>query len=139
MTHVIHYLLSPPCQVCALKQKMQSVRKVEPSLPELEWDSAVLALSRNRMDIEETFYAIQTEWLQPLYEYVYSEYTGVAKTDMEEIKKIIKDEQQYSLEVCGVGVARGVVYERRGTCSLSVASPCENRGSGDMQICCAGM
>lgn len=82
---------------------MHTVRTVEPSLPELEWDSAVLALSRNGMDVEETFYAIQTEWLQPLYEYVYSEYTGVAKTDMEEIKKIIKNEQQYSLEVCGYG------------------------------------
>lgn len=71
----------------------------EQSLPVLEWDQAVLALSRNSMDVEETCYAIQTEWLQPLYEYIFSEYTAVTKTDMEEIKKIIKNEQLYSLEV----------------------------------------
>ena len=80
-------------------RKMQSVRRVEPSLPELEWDSAVLALSRNGMDVKETFYALQAEWLQPLYDYVYSEYTAVTKTDMEEIKVIIKNEKQYTLEV----------------------------------------
>ncbi len=75
------------------------MRGMEPNLPELEWDSAVLALSQNGMDVADTPYAVQTEWLQPLYEYVYSEYTGVTKTDMEEIKKIIMNEAQYSLEV----------------------------------------
>lgn len=89
--------------------KMQSIREVEPSLPELQWDNAVLALSRNGMDVKETFYALQTEWLQPLYEYVYSEYTGVTKTDMEEIKVIIKNEKQYTLEVCWHGGTGGVV------------------------------
>ena len=76
------------------------MRNIEPSIPVLGWDSAVMALSRNGMDVSSTFYAIQTEWLQPLYEYVYGEYTAVTKTDMEEIKKIIKSEDQYTLEVC---------------------------------------
>ncbi len=76
------------------------MREVEPSLPGLEWKAAVTALSRNSMDVDSTCYAIQTERLQPLYEYIFSEYTAVAKTDMEEIKKIIKNKKQYCLEVC---------------------------------------
>ena len=75
------------------------MREVEPSLPELKWDAAVQALSRNGMDVDETCYVLQSEWLQPLYEFIYSEYKKVAKTDMEEIKSIIRNEQQYSLEV----------------------------------------
>ena len=78
------------------------MREVEPNLPELQWDAAVTALSRNGMDVDSTCYAIQTEWLQPLYEYIFSEYKAVAKTDMEEIKTIIKNQQQYSLEVVHV-------------------------------------
>lgn len=96
--HSPHPVCSP-LQVEALLEKVRYMKKVEPSLPNLDWDSAVMALSRNGMDVDATCYAIQSDWLQPLYEYIYSEYTAVAKTDMEEIKKIIKNDQQYSLEV----------------------------------------
>ena len=75
------------------------MRRIEKSLPVLEWDSAVTALTRNGMDVDKTCLAIQTERLQPVYEYIFGEYTGVAKTDMEEIKKIISNQELYSLEV----------------------------------------
>ena len=75
------------------------MRKMDNSVPELDWNMAAMALHQNGMDVEETCYVIQSEWLQPLYEYIFSEYTAIAKTDMEEIKKIIKNEAQYSLEV----------------------------------------
>lgn len=86
-------------QIQALVDKVTHMRGVEPSLPELTWSAAMTALSRNGMDVDSACYAIQTDWLQPLYEYIFSDYTAVAKTDMEEIKKIIKDEKQYALEV----------------------------------------
>ena len=75
------------------------MRRAENTIPELEWNDAVIALSRNGMDVDKTCYAIQTEWLYPVYEYIFSEYTKVTKTDMEEVKKIIGNEEQYTLEV----------------------------------------
>ena len=70
------------------------MRNVEPCILVSEWDAALMALSQNGMDVSNTFYAIQTKWFQPLYKYVYGEYTAVTKTDME-IKKIIKSEDHY--------------------------------------------
>ncbi len=81
---------------------MDYMREVERSLPVLEWDAAVMALTRNGMDVDKTCLAIQAERLNPVYEYIFGEYTGVAKTEMEKVKGIISnpDEELYPLEVC---------------------------------------
>ena len=80
---------------------MNHLKELEPQLPELDWDMAVEALSKNGMDVNATFYILQTDWLQPLYQFIFSEFTGVAKTDMENIKEMIKsgNDDQFPLEV----------------------------------------
>lgn len=87
-------------QVKSLLSKFRYMREMDPSLQELQWDGAVKALTSNAMDVAAACYAIQSEWLQPLYEFIFSEYKKVAKTDMEEVKKIILDKKDlYSLDV----------------------------------------
>ncbi len=80
---------------------MVYIREVEKSLPVLEWDAAVKALTQNGMDVDKTCLAIQAERLELVYEYIFGEYTGVAKTEMEKVKEIISspDEELYPLEV----------------------------------------
>ena len=68
-------------------------------MPELKWEDAVKALSANNMDVDAACYAIQCEWLQPLYESIFSDYKGVKQTDMEEIKKLITN-TEHDQDVC---------------------------------------
>lgn len=106
--------------------KIKSLKQLDPHIPELEWEMAVDALSQNGMDVNETFYMLQTEWLQPLYEFIFSEFTAVTKTDNENIKKIIKskDDNFYSAEVWTSDQARLVKKTTSclvATCRLVVA------------------
>ena len=81
---------------------MTGLKQRDSSLPELDWDTAAEALSRNGMDVSATFYVIQTDWLEPLYDFIFSEFGDVKMTDMENIKKMItnkNDHDKYSPEV----------------------------------------
>ena len=57
---------------------------------ELEWKAAEQALSAFDMDLEKAACSIQCEMLQPLYEFIFSEWTQVPATDMKNIKKRLK-------------------------------------------------
>lgn len=48
------------------------------------------ALTANEMDVDEAYWAIQCEGLHELYEYIFSEWSKVKQTDMEDIKKLLK-------------------------------------------------
>ena len=56
----------------------------------LTWEEAVQALARNEMNVDSACWAIQCDTLQPLYEYIFSEWNVVKQKDMEEIKGLIK-------------------------------------------------
>lgn len=76
-------------------------RKFQPSAT-LQWDAAVAALSSADMDVDRAYCSIQCESLQPLYEFIFSDWNEVKATDMERIKKgLAKDEADKELkEVC---------------------------------------
>ena len=59
---------------------------------QLTWEGAVQALSRNEMNVDSACCAIQCDTLQPLYEYIFSEWNIVKQQDMEEMKGLIKKE-----------------------------------------------
>ena len=59
-------------------------------IPDLTWSIAVTALSANNMDVTTACCAIQCELLQPLYGYIFSEWSKVKQKDMEEIKELVK-------------------------------------------------
>lgn len=63
---------------------------------ELEWEAAKQALSAFDMDLEKAACAIQCETLQPLYEFIFSEWTQVPATDMKNIKKRLKGSEDGS-------------------------------------------
>ena len=58
---------------------------------QLDWEPAVLGLSVCDMDVERAVCSIQCETLQPLYEFIFSEWTQVPATDMKNIKKRLKN------------------------------------------------
>ena len=81
---------------------MDSLKRRDPTLLELDWDTAAEALSRNGMDVSATFYVLQTDWLEPLYEFIFSEFTDAKQKDMENIKNMVTskdDHEKYSPEV----------------------------------------
>lgn len=57
---------------------------------ELRWEEAVLALSVCDMNVEKAVCSIQCESLEPLYEFIFSEWTEVPATDMKKIKERLK-------------------------------------------------
>jgi hypothetical protein len=57
---------------------------------ELDWKPAVQALSAFDMNVEKAACSIQCDALKPLYDFIYSEWTEVAATDMKNIKERLK-------------------------------------------------
>ena len=57
---------------------------------DLPWEAAMHALTATNMDVDEACWTVQCGELQPLYECIFSEWNKVTKTDMEDIKKLIK-------------------------------------------------
>lgn len=53
-----------------------------------------MALSAFDMDVERAACSIDCEMLQPLYEFIFSEWTEVAATDMKNIKERLKREKE---------------------------------------------
>ena len=77
------------------------MKSVQPSVPDLEWKDAVNVLSVNGMDVNKASYALQCEWLQPLYESINSEHKKLKQEEMAEIKAIVsKKDATFSKEVC---------------------------------------
>ena len=70
------------------------MRTIQPSIPELPWEMAVKVLSVNDMDVDKACYAVQCDWLKPLYESINSEHKKSKQDEMKEIKTILlmKDE-----------------------------------------------
>lgn len=66
---------------------------------DLPWEAAMLALTASEMDVDEACWTVQCGELQPLYDYIFSEWNKVTKTDMEDIKKLIKRDD-LDAEVC---------------------------------------
>ena len=76
------------------------MRSIQSTIPELSWQSAVDVLSVNGMDVNKACYAVQCEWLQPLYESINSEHKKVKQEEMAEIKTIVsKKDDSFSKEV----------------------------------------
>ena len=77
------------------------MRLVNPvGIPELSWKKASELLSDNGGDIIRACYAVQCEWLQPLYDSISSEYKKLKQDEMEEIKLIIsRKDEGFSREV----------------------------------------
>ena len=76
---------------------------MECKLRELEWKGAVHALSAFDMDIDKAYWSIQCEVLEPMYEFIFSEWNHIAATDMQNIKKLLKKEKEGpGKEVCGI-------------------------------------
>jgi hypothetical protein len=70
-------------------------------VPELSWAGAVNVLSVNGMDVNKASYALQCEWLQPLYESINSEHKKLKQDEMAEIKAIVsRKDDNFSTEVC---------------------------------------
>ena len=87
-------------QVDSLLKRVAYMKSVQPSVPELTWPNAVNVLSVNGMDVNKACYALQCEWLQPLYESINSEHKKVKQEEMEEIKTIVsKKDETFSKEV----------------------------------------
>ena len=57
---------------------------------DLPWEGAMHALTASDMDVDEACWTVQCGELQPLYDYIFSEWSKVKKTDMEDIKELIK-------------------------------------------------
>ena len=88
-------------QVDSLVKRFAYMKSVQPSVPELTWASAVDALCVNGMDVNKASYALQCEWLQPLYESINSEHKKLKQDEMAEIKAIVsKKDETFTKEVC---------------------------------------
>ena len=90
------------CQILQLLDKMAALRRRDPTLPALQWNVAADALSRNGMEVNKTFYILQMDWLEPLYDFIFGEFGDVKMVDMDNIKKMVtnKDDlERYSTEV----------------------------------------
>ena len=76
------------------------MRTIQPSIPELAWETAVKVLSVNDMDVDKACYAVQCDWLKPLYESINSEHKKLKQEEMEEIKTIVsRKDEAFSKEV----------------------------------------
>ena len=60
---------------------------------DLKWKEAEHALSAFDMNVAKAACSIQCESLQPLYEFIFSEWTEVSATDMRNIKKRLKKDK----------------------------------------------
>ena len=87
-------------QIKSLLERFQDMRQIRPDIPELSWKSAVDVLTVNGMDVNKACYAVQCEWLQPLYESINSEHRKLKQEEMEEIKGIVsRKDDKFSKEV----------------------------------------
>ena len=76
------------------------MKSIQPSVPELTWDSAVNTLCVYGMDVNKANYALQCEWLQPLYESINSEHKLLKQDEMAVIKTIVSEKDRtFSIEV----------------------------------------
>lgn len=76
------------------------MRQIQPSIPELSWETAVNVLMVNGMDVDRACYAVQCEWLQPLYDSINSEHKKLKAEEMAEIKTIVsKKDEGFTKEV----------------------------------------
>ena len=76
------------------------MRLVNPGIPELSWEKAAELLSANGGDVNKACYAVQCEWLQPLYQSISSEHYKPKQMEMQEIKLIIsRKDIDFSKEV----------------------------------------
>lgn len=53
-----------------------------------------MALSAFDMDVEKAACSIDCEILEPLYEFIFTEWTQVAATDMKNIKRRLKEQKE---------------------------------------------
>ena len=79
------------------------MKRVCANIKDLVWENAVDVLSVNEMDVDKACYAVQCEWLQPVYESINSEHKKVKQEEMEELKNLLlshKDDKEiFSKEV----------------------------------------
>lgn len=76
------------------------MRSIQPTVDELSREEAVKCLSVNDMDVNKACYAIQVDWLTPLYESINSEHKKLRQDEMKEIKAIVsKKDEVFSKEV----------------------------------------
>lgn len=81
-------------------KRFEDMKRVCPTIQDLAWKSAVEVLSVNEMDVDKACYAVQCEWLQPVYESINSEHKKLKKDEMKEIKMIVsKKDELFSKEV----------------------------------------
>ena len=52
-----------------------------------------MALSAYDMDVDKACWSIQREALEPIYEFIFSEWTEVQQTDMKNIKEMLKKKE----------------------------------------------
>lgn len=87
-------------QVDSLVKRFAYMKSVQPSVRELSWPDAVTALSVNGMDVNKASYALQCDWLQPLYESINSEHKKLKQDEMKDIKAIVsRKDPEFSKEV----------------------------------------
>ena len=93
-----HQSLTP--QIEALLKRFEDMRAICPTIQDLAWKSAVDVLCVNGMDVDKACYAVQCDWLQPLYDSINSEHKKLKQDEMKEIKEIIsKKDELFSKEV----------------------------------------
>ena len=99
------------------------MKRVCANIKNLEWENAVDVLSVNEMDVDKACYAVQCEWLQPVYESINSEHKKVKQEEMEELKNLLlshKDDKEiFSKEVSIFCVFSDVTC----TCCTRILSP----------------
>ena len=87
-------------QVDSLLKRFEDMRRIQQTIPELSWATAVDVLSVNGMDVNKACYALQCDWLQPLYESINSEHKKLKQDEMAEIKALVsKKDDTFSKEV----------------------------------------
>ena len=87
-------------QVENLRKRVAYMKSIQPTVPDLTWANAVNVLSVNGMDVNRACYALQCDWLQPLYESINSEHKKLKQEEMAEIKAIVsKKDETFSKEV----------------------------------------
>ena len=57
------------------------------------WAAAVSALCHNGMDVRASCWALQCEQLEPLYQFLFAEWSKVPQEEMKEIKELVKKEE----------------------------------------------
>ena len=119
-------------QVDSLLKRVAYMKSVQSSVPELTWPNAVDILSVNGMDVDKACYALQRDWLQPLYESINSEHKKLRQDEMVEIKTIVSNKDEtLSNEVKFIAMKQ--------ICALSPFFTCKDSDRGFMlspAYCC---